>query len=223
MPLLPGITDTEENLRALYDELAAAEVDFIMPGGLTLRPGRQKEFYLHHLAAHQPDLVPLYQDLYREERASGAPLTAYANELYPRLAAHNGRVGLPWLVPHHIYRGQLHRYDEVNVLLRHLIELYEARGINTRPLRSAMKRYLGWLEERKAAYNRHRSWRYEDLDAELAGLCLAPGSPGTRGAPSGPSALAGIMGNQKTADFVREIVVARRTFNYTTRELEDTP
>ena len=208
MPLLPGITDTEENLKALYARLAEVDVDFIMPSGLTLRPGRQKDHFMRHLARHRSDLVDLYDDLYREDRPSGAPRISYSGELHPRLVALNAEIRLPWLVPHRVYRDQLHVYDEINVLLHHMVELYEARGSNTRPLKSALKRYMAWLETRKAQYNRHRSWRYEDLDAELA---ATSGTAGT---------LAAMLGNEKLAAFVSEVVVKRKTLNYVTLELE---
>jgi len=41
----------------LYAELCSIGVDFIMPGGLTLRPGRQKDLYLQTLAAYRPELL----------------------------------------------------------------------------------------------------------------------------------------------------------------------
>jgi len=224
MPLLPGITDTEENLKVLYSRLAEVNVDFIMPSGLTLRPGRQKEYFMGHLERHRPDLVRFFNDLYHEDRASGTPLASYISELYPRLAAHNAQIKLPWLMPHRLYRDHLHTYDEVNVLLHHMVELYEARGISTRPLKSALKRYLAWLTDRKTEYNRHRSWRYEDLDGELTAMCrpvragIAPA-----GATGGPASteLATVIGNGKLAAFVRDLVLRRETLDYVTLKLED--
>ncbi|MBU8914281.1 MAG: radical SAM protein [Spirochaetales bacterium] len=218
MPLLPGITDTSENLKTLYARLAEIDVDFIMPGGLTLRPGRQKEYFMRHLERHRPDLVDRYHDLYREDRVSGAPRASYTAELYPRLTAHNADFRLPWLVPHRVYRNHLQVYDEVNVLLHHMVELYEARGINTRPLKAALKRYLAWLETRKAQYNRHRSWRYEDLDAELTALCRT--SPRPAGDGGTTANLTAVIGNGKLAAFVSEVVLERKVLDYVTLKLE---
>ena len=207
MPLLPGITDTEDNMKALYDQAARVGVDFIMPAGLTLRPGRQKDFFMHHLSRHRPDLVARYEDLYREDRPSGIVRASYRNEQYARLVAHNAEVGLPWLLPHRIYRGHLHVYDEVNVLLHHMVELYEACGTSTRPLKAALKRFMGWLETRKTQYNRHRSWLYEDLDIELAALCRA-------------GSLVEVVENEKLAPFVIDVVLKRSVFNYVRLRLE---
>jgi DNA repair photolyase len=203
MPLLPGITDTPENLKSLYDQATGVGVDFIMPGGLTLRPGRQKEFFRNHLTRFRPDLVHLYDDIYAEDRASGIARASYRKEHCPQLLLHNDEAGLPWLLPHRIYRNHIHVYDEVNVLLHHMVELYEARGTDTRRLKTGLKRYLAWLDPRKAGYNRHRSWRYEDLDGELVALCER-------------RALAGVIGNDRLAGFISDVVLERTTLDYVT-------
>lgn len=45
MPLLPRISDTDEQVEALFEQLLPLSPDFVMPAGLTLRPGAQKEFF----------------------------------------------------------------------------------------------------------------------------------------------------------------------------------
>lgn len=204
MPFLPGVTDTDENLSSLYDLLREVGVDWVMPGGLTLRPGRQKQFYVGVLTRHYPALVPLYDDLYRENRQSGAPLGSYNEALNFRSRIHNDRVQIPPVVPHRIYQGQLHLYDEVNVLLHHMVELYTARGTNTGRLKTGLRGYMEWLGGRKTHYNRRRSWRYEDLDAELTDLCRGIGEP----------SLAGVVRNDRLADFVSQVALDRKTFDY---------
>ncbi|HTO22070.1 MAG TPA: radical SAM protein, partial [Spirochaetia bacterium] len=50
MPLLPFISDGDLEVRALLRALKDAGVVYVMPAGLTLRPGRQKDFFLQRLA-----------------------------------------------------------------------------------------------------------------------------------------------------------------------------
>jgi DNA repair photolyase len=206
MPLLPGITDSPDSVSRLYDLVIDAGVDFIMPGQLTLRPGRQKEFFIARLSRHHPELLPLYDDLYRENRTSGSPVNSYCMELQKRCIALNVAKGVPFLAPHSLYRSLLHCYDEINVLMQHMVELYSARDVDTRPLRAAQKRYITWLTTRKAEYNRHRSWRYEDLDEELVTLCEEKDG----------RELSSLLGNAKLAEFLRRIVLGRETFDYLT-------
>ena len=209
MPFLPAITDTDENLTRLYDELAGIGVDFIQPGDLTLRPGRQKAHYLGRIAATRPDLTEHYERLYAEERRSGAAVRWYRTDVCSRALAHNCRVGVSSLPPHRLYRGLLHRYDETNVLIEHLRELYGAAGVDTRRLEQASVRYRTWLVTRKADYNRRRSWSYEDLDGELAGACDGSASPD----------IAEIVGNERLAGLIRSVVVDRAVFDYIERRL----
>jgi hypothetical protein len=201
LPLLPGINDTPENLHFLYQTASSIGVDFLMPGGLTLRPGRQKEYFMQILAKHRPDLITLYKDLYRENRPSGAPLAAYESALYKKCLSLNAQYHLPFLVPHYVYRNKIHRYDEISVLLRHMGELYQSKGIETRPLKQAVSRYMSWLKERKSLYNRKRSWSYYDLDGEL----ITSIQNGT---------LPEIIKNEKLADFTSKMVTERQIFDY---------
>ncbi len=64
MPLLPYLVDTEDNLRRLFSSLAEIGVDFVVPGSLTLRPGRQKEGFLKTIAEYFPGDLPHYLHLY---------------------------------------------------------------------------------------------------------------------------------------------------------------
>lgn len=204
LPLLPGITDTAEHTRVLYQSLSAVDPLFVMPGGLTLRPGRQKQLFMQYVAEHYPQLLDRYAKLYGEERPSGAPRSNYTRELTTRLSALNTEFALPFLVPHQWYRGRLHRFDEINVLMRHLIELYADH--DTKPLRAAATRYTAWLTERKAVYNRRRSLDYAELDIELQSA-LAGGE------------LAQVLSNAKLTDFVRRVLSEDVVFDYVSRTL----
>ena len=207
MPLLPGISDTEENIDALFSMLSDVGVDFIMPGGLTLRPGRQKDFYLSRIRQAFPDLTDTYLELYGENRESGAPLSAYSARLAATCRHANERHNIPSLVPHHVYRNRLHIYDELNVLLHHMVELYDAKRIDTKPLKSGLRNYLAWLTDKKKEYNRRRSMSYRKLDWELKELFTT-------------GRIAEVVANHKLADFMKEIALDRRVFDYASLQLE---
>jgi len=203
MPLLPGLTDGPNEIRELYDRLAEAGVDFIQPGGLTLRPGRQKDFFMRRLRETHEELVPVYDDRYRENRRSGAPLATYKTAVDELTLAENARTAIPRLVPHHVYAGLLAPYDEAAVLLRHMVELYSSSGVDTARLRAATARYLDRLTARKREYNRHPSWDYRELSEEI----LVPG------------ALESMIGNDRLATLLRRVLLERAVFDYSTLTL----
>jgi DNA repair photolyase len=62
-PILPGISDSPQQLQALANALVEAGVESASPIVLHLRPGVKQE-YLRWLAAVRPDLVERYEELY---------------------------------------------------------------------------------------------------------------------------------------------------------------
>lgn len=206
MPLLPFISDGEQDVRALVQVLKDAGAAFVMPGGLTLRPGRQKDFYMAHLAEAYPGLVDSYREMYAEERPSGACTRGYRDGLAERVAASVRDAGVPFLLPHARYRGQVPLYDELHLLLQHMAELYAARHVPVGSLKSAIRRYADWLLDRKKVFNRKRSLRQEDLEDETRALFTS-------------DAAVALLKNEKLAGFLRAVALERQVFDYLTLSL----
>jgi DNA repair photolyase len=201
MPFLPGLSDGEAELRALAARLRDIGVDFVLPGGLTLRPGRQKDHFFAVLRSYRPDLLPLYERLFGENRESGAPLTSYEREVHGRAILALAEVGLPIRMPHAIYRGKLPVYDEVHVLLQHMADLYGACGRRVGPLLAARKRYGEWLLARKREFNRHRNQRQGAIEWELREMARTAG-------------LGELLENPKLTVFLQEVILEDRIFDY---------
>lgn len=70
MPILPWLTDSEEQLDALFAALAEAGASDVTTGALHLRPGA-REWFLAWLGREHPALAPRYRGLYG--RGSYAP------------------------------------------------------------------------------------------------------------------------------------------------------
>jgi DNA repair photolyase len=64
-PILPGISDRPEQLRALVEAAIEAGATHVSPIMLHLRPGVREEF-LPWLEEHHPDLVSRYLGMYRQ-------------------------------------------------------------------------------------------------------------------------------------------------------------
>ena len=139
MPLLPLLWDSQQHLEALFTMLKP-RVDYILPGSLTLRPGIQKETFMTTLAGRYPELLKEYTRIYGENRQSGAPLLSYQKEVYSRVFQVLTDLGIPYQMPHRLFRDRISLVDEIHILLRHLEELYRPRGIDTRPVREAEKK-----------------------------------------------------------------------------------
>lgn len=64
-PLMPGVNDDREQVAEIVRIAEEAGASFIGGIGLHLRPG-VKEVFISWLSAARPDLVPLYDELYRD-------------------------------------------------------------------------------------------------------------------------------------------------------------
>jgi DNA repair photolyase len=137
MPLLPGLSDQPDQLDALLSDAARVGVDFVCAGGLTLRPGRQKDGFFAVLDREHPELLPGYQKLYRENRPSGAPDPRYSDRLYLRCHELQDKHGLPGRMPQRLFHGLVPSYTELSVLLEHRgYQRREAGGMNGRLARA---------------------------------------------------------------------------------------
>jgi DNA repair photolyase len=210
LPLLPFITDAEDDIRALVQALKEAGAVYVMPGGLTLRPGRQKDFYMKEIDASYPGLTGRYREIYAEERPSGACTRGYRDGLIERVNAATAGLGMPFLRPHSVYRTNVPLSDELHLLLQHTGELYAARGVPVGTLQDATRRYADWLLQRKRVFNRKRSMQQEELAEETRAL-FAPG------------AAEELLGNAKLAAFLRAVALERRVFDYRTLALAGPP
>jgi hypothetical protein len=158
MPLCPGITLTAENTGPLFAAARDAGAEFIYAGGVTLRPGKQKDLFITEVVrAHYGDLEPLYTDLFSENRQSGMPRAAdqmrSARAIHESLAA----LGENELIPHSIYRDILCAPDALFVLFCHMQSLFATRGVDVRPLRAATDRYAAWLSSARSALGRKKA------------------------------------------------------------------
>jgi DNA repair photolyase len=206
MPFLPYLADRDGDFDALAARLAGIGVDFVLPGGLTLRPGRQKDVFLGTIRRVFPDLTARYENLYDENRPSGAPRSAYSRERQKRAEQAFFKAGIPVIVPHRLYRGWIPLYDEVDVLMGQMIRHYADHAASVPRLKDAWDRYRVWLGERKRVFNRSRRIREEDLAEELKILASSAG-------------WGDLLGNAKLAAFLREVIIDRRTFDERTRRL----
>jgi DNA repair photolyase len=77
-PILPFISDTDEQLEETVSAIAAAGATHIAPIVLHLRKGGSREWFLRWLEVHHPGLVPRYRELYGDR--AYAP-KSYQNEI----------------------------------------------------------------------------------------------------------------------------------------------
>ncbi|WP_455382471.1 hypothetical protein, partial [Salinispira pacifica] len=211
-------------------------VDTLMSGLLTLRPGRQKDFYLERLAARtapvarsavdpvasDPSAEPThptpevllrrYAELYQENRPSGAPIASYSRRLSALCSELCQRYGVDAQIPHRLFKGRMGPADEAYLLLRLMEPLYRRRGVDVRPLVAGTGRYAAWLDQERRTFNRRRSLPATWVDDRFREL-----------AADGGTRLADLLQNAKLAHFVRRATGEGSCFNALNLALEPCP
>lgn len=206
MPLLPGITDTEENISQLLAKLKELEVDFVMPGFLTLRQGRQKDIYFQTINNKFPHLLPLYEKLYEKPLVSGSPDYRYRNRYKSKYQHLYNNIHTE--APHYVYRDAMPLFQELHLLLCHMKSLYRRQGVDVSALSDAYKRYEQWVQQEIKTYNRKHSLPEDTIDQKIRFLFRCGGFDE-------------ILQNEKLHNFLSEVALNRKLFDYQSLILQE--
>jgi DNA repair photolyase len=207
MPFLPFISDAPDSIRRLYTACAEAKVDFVMPGGLTLRPGRQKDFYLHALSEYRPKLLEPTLALYAEERPSGMPFAGAGKRLFESVTPIRREFRMPYLMPHRAFARFIPPHDSLRLLFRDMLELYAERGVDTAALHAGAEAYDAWLLGLRRAFRRRRNLPDDWLEERFA-----------EAARDGE--LDRVLGNERLAVFARRVNLENGRLDYSSLRLE---
>ena len=127
LPVIPLITDTPEKIEETVRKASEAGVDFIIFGGMTLKDGRQKDYFLDALGKHYPQHIAEYQNLYRGQKWGEATGDYYSiiNKTFDIAAK---KYNMPQRVPPALFKDILDENDLVVVMLEHIDYLLKMEG-----------------------------------------------------------------------------------------------
>ena len=174
MPVLPGLSDSLSQIESLVHAAADAGAQFVCFGGLTLRPGRQKDFYNDLLSRYWPELLAGYDRAYSRGLPSGAPDPRFTQKLVRRYSEALSKYGLPARIPRATFRGFVPIYTEAAVLLEH-VEAGAALTGKQLDLARSGHVLAQWAHKRLVELGRRKGFSYRDVEAEFLSR-LAEGS-----------------------------------------------
>jgi DNA repair photolyase len=127
LPVIPFITDKKDIMENTIKKAQAVGIDFIIFGGMTLKDGRQKEYFLKTLKKHYPDLFTDYLHIYKSNKWGMANNTYYdsINQTFNVIAKH---YKIPRRIPQKFFYDVLDENDLVSVILEHLDYLLILEG-----------------------------------------------------------------------------------------------
>ena len=73
-PTIPTVGDTPENMESLAKEAKNAGAEFILFSGMTLKPGRQKDYFFNVIRRRVPQVYDHLQQIYANNHTYGYPI-----------------------------------------------------------------------------------------------------------------------------------------------------
>jgi DNA repair photolyase len=127
LPVIPFITDRSEIMEETIRKAKEVDVDFIIFGGMTLKEGKQKNYFLNTLKENYPSLIKNYQNIYTGDKW-GSATDGYYKSI--NLAFNNiiKKYRIPKRMPPQLYRNIIDENDLVVVILEHIDYLLKFEG-----------------------------------------------------------------------------------------------
>jgi DNA repair photolyase len=137
MPVIPGVSDKAEAIDAAVVAAQDAQCDFVVFGGMTLKPGRQRDHHLKVIEEYDPTLIPKYQMVYGNDRW-GSASPPYYQAIQSRFIAAVRKHRMARWMPPRVFADVIDQDDVVVVILEQLHSLLRAQG-KPSPYRTAAR------------------------------------------------------------------------------------
>ncbi len=127
LPVIPFITDKTDLLEESIIHAKQAGVDFIIFGCMTLKEGKQREYFLNKIKDYDINLIKKYKEIYKNDRW-GTPISNYYESLNKKIFKLAKKHNVPVRIPSYIFKDILDENSLVIVILEHLDYLLKLQG-----------------------------------------------------------------------------------------------
>ncbi len=143
MPLIPLLSDTKEHLKQTLKDIKQAGAQYVIFGGMTLKPGRQREHFYDVAKAYDPKLIAKYRKMYGENKL-GSPIDRYNPYIHNNFKEALAENPMPVRIPAKLFQHILTPFEFMFVILSQMDYLYQHHGYakkNTKVLSFLYKNY----------------------------------------------------------------------------------
>lgn len=127
LPIVPFISDDKSQIDAAFRLAKKCGVRFVVADSMTLKSGRQMDFFKEKVSKMWPEKIGSVLELYGHD-VYGSPKRTYASKLYEAIFSAAKKTGLPLRMPPDIYSDLLSINELVSVIFDHLFYLLSLRG-----------------------------------------------------------------------------------------------
>jgi len=127
LPVIPFMTDTPEMIEEALQKAHEIGVDFVIFGGMTLKKGKQEEYFFSSLVNRHPELLARYEQIYKGNEW-GQATEQYYNTINSIFNTMSRKHKVARRIPPALYRDILWENDLVVVMLEHLDYFLRLQG-----------------------------------------------------------------------------------------------
>lgn len=127
MPVIPFITDKIGIMDETIKNARDAGVDFVVFGGMTLKEGRQKDYFYKTLDKYYPVLIAEYHHIYKKDPYGNA-IDSYYESIHKTFNIVVNKYHIPKRIPPKVYGDMLDENDKVVVILEQIDYLLKLQG-----------------------------------------------------------------------------------------------
>jgi DNA repair photolyase len=128
MPVIPFVSDNKKSLQTLLSSAKNVNVDFIIFGGMTLKAGKQKDYFYNQLQNFDNQLIKKYQEIYPHNNKWGNASFKYYEYLENLFYSIVKEYKIPSRIPHYIYKDRVELNVEISMILFHIYYFLKMKG-----------------------------------------------------------------------------------------------
>ncbi len=127
LPVIPFITDKPDMIENALKKIKEHGVDFIIFGNMTLKEGRQKDYFLNILKKYNSDLYNDYLNIYKPSKWGNAS-EEYCNSVHYNFNELSKKYKIPVRMPLELFKDILSENDLVIIILEHIDYILRING-----------------------------------------------------------------------------------------------
>ena len=127
MPVIPFITDSYDIMKKTVKDSKDAGIDFIIFSGMTLKKGKQKDYFYSKLKKFHPKLINDYEKIYKDD-IWGSASNSYYDKIHKDFFKIISEEKIPIRIPSSLFENFVDLNDLIVVILEHIDYLLKMQG-----------------------------------------------------------------------------------------------
>ena len=127
LPVIPFVTDKPSLIEKSIKKASEIGLDFVIFGGMTLKKGRQKDYFMNVFEKNYPDLLVNYSNIYKDDKWGNAT-SEYYKSLNNTFSYISRKYRINKRIPPHLFKDFLSENDLITIILEHMDYLLKLKG-----------------------------------------------------------------------------------------------